>query len=101
MVHSGIYMPAPHEHEERQASKDANLNSCKGQREGRTPTKRKVPEKPTAEPSAKKGNLRLSNSFKSALCTQLMTSDKEADDFVDAIMKAALDDASDEDSLKE
>ena len=31
-----------------------------------------------------------------------MTSDKEADDFVNAIMKAAeLDDTSDEDSLKE
>ena len=44
--------------------------------------------------------MRLSNSTKSALCTQMMKSDKEADDFVNAIMKeAALDDASDEDSF--
>ena len=57
---------------------------------------------PTTKPSAKKGTLRLSNSFKSALCTGMMTSDKEADDFVNAIMKAAeLDDTSDEESLKD
>ena len=100
-VHSGMYMPAPRDHEEWQASKDAKLNSWKEQKEGRAPTKRKAPIEPTAKPSAKNGNLRLSNSFNSALCTQLMTYDKEADDFVDKIMKADLDKASDEDSLKE
>ena len=86
-------MPVPHEHEEWQASKDAKLNSWKEQKEGRDPTKRKAPVETTAKPSVKKGNLRLSNSFNSTLYTQLMTSDKEADEFVDAIMKAALDDA--------
>ena len=96
-----MYMPAPHDHEEWQAGKDAKLNSWKEKKDGRAPTKRKVPVEPTEKPSAKKGNLRLSNSFKSALCTQMMTSDKEADDFVNAIMKAAeLDDTSDEESLK-
>ena len=95
-------MPAPHDHEEWQASKYAELNSWREKKEGRAPTKRKAPVEPTAKPSAKKGNLRLSKSFKSSLCTQMMTSDKEADDFVNAIMKVeALDDASDEDSLKE
>ena len=45
--------------------------------------------------------MRLSNSFKSALCTQMMTSDKKADDFVNKIMKAEeLDYTSDEESLK-
>ena len=45
--------------------------------------------------------MRLSNSFKSALCAQMMKTDKEADEFVNAIMKAAeLDDTSDEESLK-
>ena len=70
-------------------------------KEGRSPTKRKAPVEPTVKPSAKKVNLRLSNSFKSALCTQLMKYDKEADNFVDKILKAPLDEASDEDSLKE
>ena len=84
-----MYMPAPHKHKALQAGKDAKLNSWKEQKEGRDPTKRKAPVEPTAKPSAKKGNLRLSNSFKSALCTQMMTSDKEADDFFNAIMKAA------------
>ena len=61
-----------------------------------------APIEPTANTSAKKGNLRLSNSIKSSICTQMMISDKEADEFVNAIMKAAaLDDASDEESLKE
>ena len=92
-------MPAPHDHKEWQAGKDSKLNYWKEQKEGRPPTKRKAPVEPTAKPSAKKGNLRLSNSFKSALCTQMMTSDKEVDDFVDAKMKAALE-TSDEDYLK-
>ena len=39
-VHSSIYMPTPHYHEEWQASKDAKLNSWKEQKEGRAPTKR-------------------------------------------------------------
>ena len=65
------------------------------------PTKQKAPVEPTVKPISKKRNLRLSKLFKSALCTQLMTSDKETDDFIDEIMKAALDDASNEDSLKE
>ena len=100
-VHSGMYMPAPHDHEEWKAGKDAKLNYWKEQNKGRAPTKRKTSVEPTAKPSAKKGNLRLSKSFKSALCTQMMTSDKEADDFVNAIIKvAALDDSSDEDYLK-
>ena len=97
-----MYIPAPHDHKECQAGKDAKLNSWKEQKEGRAPTKRKAPVEPTAKPSAKKGNLRLSNSFKSALCTQMMTSDKEANNFVNAISKAEdLDDTSDEDSLKD
>ena len=66
-VHSGMYMPAPHDHEAWQAGKDENLNSCKEKKEGRTPTKRKAPVEPTAKPISKKGNLRLSNSFKSDL----------------------------------
>ena len=45
--------------------------------------------------------MRLSNSFKSALCTQLMKSDKEADDFVNAIMKADIDYTYNEDYLKD
>ena len=96
-----MYMPAPHDHEEWQASKDAKLNSWKEQKEGRAPKTFFAPVEPTTKPSAKKGNLRLSNSFKSALCTQLITSDKEADDFVDTITKEDLDDASDKDTLKE
>ena len=100
-VHSGMYMRAPHNHEAWKAAKDAKQNSWKEQKEGRAPTERKAPVEPTAKTSAKKRNLRLSNSFKSALCTQMMTSDKEADDFVNAIMKAAeLSDTSDEDPLK-
>ena len=100
-VHSGMYMPAPHNHKAWQAVKDAKLNSWKKQKEGRAPNKRKAPDEPTAKPSSKKGNLRLSNSFKSALCTQIMTSDKEADDFVNAIMNSAeLSNTSDEDPLK-
>ena len=101
-VHSGMYMPAPHDHEAWKAGKDAKLNSWKEQKEGRAPTKRKAPVEPTAKPSTKKGNLRLSKSFKSDLCNQMMTSDKESDDFVNAIMKAAeLSDTSDEETLKE
>ena len=84
-----MYIPVPHDHEAWQASKDAKLNSWKEQKEGRAPTKLKAPVEPTANTSTKKVNFRLSNSFKSALCTQMMTSDKEADDFVNAIMKAA------------
>ena len=87
-VHSGMYMPAPHDHRAWKAGKDAKINYWKEQKEGRDPTKRKSPVEPTAKPSAKKGNLRLSNSFKSSLCTQMMTSDKEADYFVNTIMKA-------------
>ena len=71
-VHSGMYMPAPHDHKEWQAGKDANLNYRKEQKEGRAPTKRKAPVEPTTKTSAIKGSLRLSNSFKSALCTQIM-----------------------------
>ena len=101
-VNSGVYMPAPHDHESWQAGKDAKLNSWKEQKEWRAPTKRKAPVEPTAKPSSKKENLSLSNSSKSALCTQMMTSDKEADDFVNAIMKAAeLSDTSDEEPLKD
>ena len=101
-VHNGMYMPAPHNHEVWQAGKDAKLNPQKEQKEGRSPTNHKAPVEPTAKPSAKKGNLRRSNSFKSTLCTQMMTSDKEADDFVNAIMRAAeLSDKSDEEPLKE
>ena len=97
-----MYMPAPHEHKEWKAGKDAKLNSWREQKEGRVPIKRKALVEPNVKPSAKKGNLRLSNRFKSALCTQMMTPDKESDDFVNAIMKvAALDDASNEYSLKE
>ena len=97
-----MYMSEPHDHKAWQAGRDAKLNSWKQQEEGRSPTKRKAPVEPTAKTSAKKGNLRLSNSFKSALCTQMMTSDKEADDFVNAIMKAAeLSNTSDEEPLKE
>ena len=86
-----MYIPAPHDHEEWQASKYAKLNSWKEKKEVRAPKKCKAPVEPTEKPSAKKGNLMLSNSFKSALCTQMMTSDKKSDDFVDAIIKAALD----------
>ena len=97
-----MYMPAPRDHKECQAGKDAKLNSCKEQKKGRAPTKYKTPVELTEKPSAKKVNLRLSKSFKSALCTQMMTSEKEADDFVNTIMKAAApDDAYDEDDLKE
>ena len=77
-------------------------NSWKEQKEGRSPTKPKAPVEPTANTSANKGNLRLSNSFKSALCTKMMTSDKEADEFFSASMKVAeLSDTSDEEPLKE
>ena len=72
-----MYMPATHDQEDWQASKDAKLNYWREQKEGRAPTKRKAPVEPTVKPSAKKGNLRLSNSFKYGLCTQLMTSDKK------------------------
>ena len=97
-----MYMPALYNHEAWQLGKDAKLNPRKEKKEGRAPTKHKVPIEPTAKPSAKKVNLRLSKSFKSALCTQMMTSDKEADDFVNAIMKEAeLSDTSDEEPLKE
>ena len=101
-VHSGMYMPAPHNHKAWQAVKDAKLNSWKKQKEGRAPNKRKAAVEPTAKPSFKKGDLRLSNSFKSALFTQIMTSDKEADDFFKAIMRAeGLHDTPDEEYLKE
>ena len=95
-------MPTPHDHEAWQAGKDAKLNSWKEQKEGTATTKLKAPVEPTAKPSAKKGNLRLSNSFKSAICTQMMNSDKIDDDFFKAIMKAAeLRDTSDKEPLKE
>ena len=101
-VHSSMYMPETHDHEEWQAGKDAKINYWKEQKEGRAPNKCKATVEPTAKPSAKKGNVRLSNSFKPALCTQMMTSDKEANNFVNAILKAAaLDNTYDEDSLKE
>ena len=70
-----MYMSAPHDHEAWKAAKDAKQNSWKEQKEGRSPTKRKAPVETTAKTSAKKENLRLSNSFKSALCTQMMNSD--------------------------
>ena len=101
-VHRGMYMPAPHDHKAWKAAKNRKQNFWKEQKEGRAPTKRKAPVEPTAKTSAKKGNSRMSNNFKSALCTQMMISDKEADDFVNAIMKAAeLNDTSDEEPLKE
>ena len=101
-VHIFIYIPAPHDHESWKAAKDAKQNSRKEQKEGRAPTKRKAPVELTAKTSAKKGNLRLLNSFKSALCTQMTISDKEANDFFNAIMKAAeLSDTSDQEPLKE
>ena len=97
-----MYMSAPHDHETWKAANNVKQKSWKEQNEGRAPTKRKAPVKPTAKTSAKKGNLRLSNSFNSALCTQMMTSDKEADDFLNVIMKAAeLSNTSDEEPLKE
>ena len=46
--------------------------------------------------------MRLSKIFKSALCNQMMTSDKEADDFVNVIVKAVeLSDTLYEEPLKE
>ena len=97
-----MYMPGPHDHKAWQAGKHSKQNSWKEQKEGRSPTKHKAPVEPTAKPISKKGNLRLSKIFKSALCTQMMTSDKDADYFVNAIMKAAeLSNTSDEDPLKE
>ena len=36
-VHSGMYMPLPHDHKEWQSSKDSKLNSRKEQKEGRAP----------------------------------------------------------------
>ena len=96
-----MYMSEPHDHKAWQSGRDAKLNSWKQQEEGRSPTKRKAPVEPTAKPSAKKGNLRLPNSFKSDLYTQMMTPDKEADDFVNAIMKESeLDYTSNEEYLK-
>ena len=68
---SGMYMPAPHNHEAWKASKDAKQNSWKEQKEGRAPTKCKAPVEPTDKTSAKKGNLRISNRFKLDLCTQM------------------------------
>ena len=68
-----MYMLAPHNHEKWQASKYAKINSWREQKEGRVPIKRKALVEPTVKPSAKKVNLRLSNSFKSTLCTQMMT----------------------------
>ena len=101
-VHSSMDMPAPHDYEVWKAAKDVKQNSCKEQKEGMASTKHKAPVEPTATTSTKKGNLRLSNSFKSALCTQMMTSDKEADDFVKSIMKATeLSNTLDEYPLKE
>ena len=95
-------MPAPHYHEAWKTAKDAKKNSRKEQKEGRAPTKREAPVEPTSKTSAKKGSLRLSNSFKSALCTQMVTPEQEADDFVNAIMKAAeLSGTSDVEPLKE
>ena len=67
-----MYMPEPHDHEAWKAAKDAKQNSWKEKKEGRAPTKCKAPVEPTVKTGAKKGNLRLSNSFKSALCTQIM-----------------------------
>ena len=101
-MHSGIYMPEPHDHEAWKSAKDEKQDSWKEQKEGRDRTKCKAPVEPTAKISAKKGNLRLSNSFKSDLCTQMMNSDKEVNEFVNAIMKAAeLSDISDEEPIKE
>ena len=82
-----MYITAPHDHEAWQAGKDEKLNSWKEQKEGRAPIKLKAPVEPTAKPSAKKGNLWLSNIFKPALFTQMVTSDKEAGDFLNSIMK--------------
>ena len=83
-----MYMSAPHDHKAWKAAKNAKQNSWKEHKEGRAPTKRKALVEPTSKTSAKKGNLRLSNSFKSAHYTQMMTSDKEADEFFNVIMKA-------------
>ena len=96
-----MYITAPHDHEEWKAGKDAKINSWKEQKEGRPPTKHKALVEVSAKPSPKKGNLRISNRFKSAFCNQMMTSDNEADEIFNAIMKAAaLDNAADEDYLK-
>ena len=101
-VHSGMYMPEPRDHEAWKSAKEAKQNSWKEQKKGRDRTKCKAPVEPTAKISAKKGNSRLTKSFKSSLWTQMMNSDKEADDFVNAITKAAeLSDTSDEETLKE
>ena len=101
-VHSGMCMPETHNQEAWKSAKDAKTNSWKEQKEGRAPTKRKAPVEPNAKTSTKKRNLRLSNSFKLALCTQMMSSNKEADDFVNDIMKAEeLHDTSDKEPLKE
>ena len=51
-VHIGMYMPAPNDHEEWKASKDAKLNSWKEEKEGRSPTKLKAPIEPTSKPSS-------------------------------------------------
>ena len=89
-VHSGMYMPAPHDHEQWQANKDTKGYAKKDVMEGRVIPKRKAPANSHGSPENWKANLRLSNSFKSALATQLMTSDTEADVFVDKLMLDAL-----------
>ena len=89
-VHSGMYMPAPHDHEEWQSNKDTKSTSRKDRTEGRIIPKRKAPADPPGSPGTRKTNLRLSNSFKSPLAPHMMTSDTEADIFVDKLMLDAL-----------
>ena len=96
-----MYMPARYVHDDWQDTKSAKLTKWEEQKEERAIPKWKEPAEPPVKPSTRKGNLRLSNSFKSALATKMMTSDREAEVFINKIIKAALDDASNDDSSKE
>ena len=78
---SGMYMPEPHDHNAWQLKRDKATNEWKEKQKARKDSKRKAPDSTTSTPK-----LNLDKSFHSALTTQVMLSDAEAQTMVNDVM---------------
>ena len=93
-----MYMRAPHDHAEwlvERVAKEARWKENRGK--GKS-AKRKNPDTPV---TAKKGTLRLKNTFKSALTTKMFVSDAEANEFVETLMTEIEKDDTEEDETSD
>ena len=85
---SGMYMPAPHNHDEWAKAREAKNAARKNNQSGQS-GKRKTPAESTSSNPAKKssGKLALAKSFKSALVSHVQLSDAEIENISAEAMK--------------